>query len=63
MELPTPPVCPPHHWLITGADIAQQWTCQRCGAERTHQDASEETLNGPWRGFRGGTKPPPPPER
>jgi hypothetical protein len=59
MEPSSPPTCPPHHWLIAGEDTSQQWTCQRCGAERAHQDTSDEAINRPWRGFRG-TRPPPP---
>jgi hypothetical protein len=60
MEPSPPPACPPHHWLIDSEDTTQHWTCQRCGAEREHQNATDEAINRPWRGFRGAPKPPPP---
>jgi hypothetical protein len=63
MEPPAPLVCPPHHWLIEGVETSQHWTCQRCGATREQQDASDEAINGPWRGFQRAPKPPPAPGR
>jgi hypothetical protein len=57
-ELPAGATCPPHHWLIDGEEGTQHWTCQRCGAEREHQDTSDEATPRPWRGFHDRLKPP-----
>lgn len=56
MEAPTPRTCPPHYWLIDGANAAQRWTCRRCGAQRQGQDATDEAISAQWRSFRGGAR-------
>ena len=47
-ESPTPPTCPPHRWLIEGTARDQQWACQQCGAERKHEDTSQNYRSGTW---------------
>lgn len=59
-ERPANAVCPPHHWVIAGEGNLQHWSCQRCGAEREHRVPVEEERRGPWRGYSGGSKKPPP---
>jgi hypothetical protein len=52
MEPSTLSGCPPHHWIIVGADTTQRWTCHRCGVVRAHQDSSGEAINLSWRAAR-----------